>query len=86
MICVNIKIIGFRDSMKSGLNLNKICVDEKNNVLDILKHVEESSKIVLEPDEIMIICDDKQLYVNDKIPLDCKELLIFPLALGGCTT
>jgi hypothetical protein len=83
MTCIRLRIIGLHETKEKELSLNNICVDGKVNVLQVLDKVRNDIKIMFEFDEIMIICNNKQLYVNDEIPQDCKELIMFPLALGG---
>jgi hypothetical protein len=83
MTCIRLRIIGLNETKEKELSLNNICVDGKVNVLQVLDKVRNDIKIMFEFDEIMIICNNKQLYVNDEIPQDCKELIMFPLALGG---
>lgn len=83
MMCLNIRIIGFRRTGDNEINISNVCVSEKSKIIQILNNLKEDLKIMLELDDIMIICNNKQLYIDDEIPQDCKEILIFPIAPGG---
>jgi hypothetical protein len=74
--------VGFPE-VRSGLNTIELCVNEGVNVLQVLNKVKEDYGIKFEFDEIVIVCNDKQLYIDEGVPQNCEELMIFPLALGG---
>lgn len=81
MICVDVRIIGLR-----GVSENeqyKICVESYNTVSDVIKLIENKLGYRFNLDEIMVICNDKQVYVEETLPPSCRNLVIFPLALGG---
>lgn len=81
MVCLQISIIGFgKDVDKKTFNL---CVDIDTKVSYILEYLKRNFNMVFDPDEVMILCDDKQVYVDEPIPKECNVLVIFPLALGG---
>ncbi|MEM1644257.1 MAG: hypothetical protein QXL96_00060 [Ignisphaera sp.] len=49
----------------------------------MIELVENKLGLKFNLDEIMILCDDKQIYVEEPLPSNCRDLIIFPLALGG---
>ncbi|MEM1559936.1 MAG: hypothetical protein QW775_06325 [Ignisphaera sp.] len=81
MICVDVRIIGLR--RVSEKELYKICVESYNTVSDVIKIIESKLGYRFNLDEIMIVCNDKQVYVEETLPSSCENLVIFPLALGG---
>lgn len=81
MICINIRIIGFR--AVSDKELYKICVNVDDKVLRVIELIENKLGLKFNLDEIMILCDDKQIYAEEPLPSNCRDLIIFPLALGG---
>ncbi|MEM1682626.1 MAG: hypothetical protein QXG46_00180 [Ignisphaera sp.] len=79
MKCLAIKIIGFKNIKEKTL---EICSESRkiSTILDITKkHID----IEIAQEELMIICDNKQLYLDEEVPEECKVLMLFPLALGG---
>lgn len=79
MKCLAIKIMGFKNIKEKTL---EICSESRkiSTILDITKkHID----IEIAQEELMIICDNKQLYLDEEVPEECKVLMLFPLALGG---
>lgn len=79
MICLKIKVIGFSSVGEKVLD---VCI-ENNNVSSILNIIKNHIDVHIDPEEVIIICNDKQLYPDEKLPSDCNTLILFPLALGG---
>jgi len=45
--------------------------------------VKKVLNLSFDEDEIMIVCNDKQLYLDDSIPSECDEIELYPLVHGG---
>lgn len=80
MLCLKIRMIGFKNLKEAMYDL---CINEDEKILHVLKYINDYFGIALEPDEIIAICNDKQIYIDEPIPKECKILILFPLALGG---
>jgi len=52
-------------------------------IRDIIAKVKRVLNLSFDDDEIMIVCNDKQLYLDDSIPSECDEIELYPLAHGG---
>jgi len=74
---VKIVLLGFSSKLKD----KELEVDIEMNALvrDVINRLSH----IVDPDEIMIICNNKQLYLDDVIPENCRSLEIYPLAHGG---
>jgi hypothetical protein len=82
---VKVKIAGFRDLPKP-LAINIQLNEEERKVVDVvIKEVFKRLNITIEEDEVLIICNDKMLYLDDEIPTSCEEIELYPLARGGST-
>lgn len=81
MICLQVRIIGFiKDSNEK---IHSLCIDANEKVAHILEYLEKEFNITFDLDEVMILCNDRQVYVDEPIPGGCDILTVFPLALGG---
>jgi len=70
----------------AGLSVEKkheVCADNNLKVQYVIEQVEKNTGMHIDRDEIMIMCNDRQLYIDENVPNECMEILIFPLALGG---
>jgi hypothetical protein len=82
---VKVKIAGFRGFPKP-LAINIQLNEEERKVVDVvIKEVFKRLNITVEEDEVLIICNDKMLYLDDEIPTSCEEIELYPLARGGST-
>lgn len=75
---IRVYLIGF-DGKKRSLNIEYLGYE---SIRDIIAKVKSMINIRFD-DEIMIICNNKQLYLDDLIPNECNELELYPLAHGG---
>ncbi|MDK6028295.1 hypothetical protein QPL79_02820 [Ignisphaera sp. 4213-co] len=77
---ITVKLIGF------GQAQNRILSIEIDNIT-VSDLITEVSKIVkfddVSIDEFIAICNNEQLYLDDKIPEECQEIELFPFASGG---
>ncbi len=76
---VEIRLIGF-NGRKYSLNIEYIGGE---TIKDIIAKVKKAINLSFNDDEIMIVCNDKQLYLDDPIPSKCSEIELYPLAHGG---
>jgi hypothetical protein len=82
---VKVKIAGFR-GLPKPLAINIQLNEEERKVVDVvIKEVFKRLNITIEEDEVLIICNDKMLYLDDEIPTSCEEIELYPLARGGST-
>jgi hypothetical protein len=82
---VKVKIAGFR-GLPKPLAINIQLNEEERKVVDVvIKEVFKRLNITVEEDEVLIICNDKMLYLDDEIPTSCEEIELYPLARGGST-
>lgn len=69
-----IKFVGFH----GGKYVKEVEVCGDARIKDVIGMVLDRSF-----DEVMVVCNSKQLYPDDYIPSDCRELDVYPLASGG---
>lgn len=81
MVCLQIRVIGF--GKEASENSYSLCVDVNEKVSYVLEYLQKNFNIVFDLDEVMVLCNDKQIYIDEPIPEDCSVLTVFPLALGG---
>lgn len=79
MKCLAIKIVSFKNIGEKTL---EIC-SESREVSTILNIIKKQIDIEMVQEELMVVCDNKQLYLDEEVPEECKVLMLFPLALGG---
>ncbi|MEM0048095.1 MAG: hypothetical protein QXT53_08195 [Ignisphaera sp.] len=78
---VIVKLIGFKDLQNRYL---EILLDEDSTVSQLVnKFLQMASVSEMNGDEIMVMCNNKQLYPDDKVPEDCQTIELFPFASGG---
>lgn len=80
MLCIKIRVTGFRNIK---INSHVICIDKDKKLFQVLDMLKEKFNIEIDQDEIMAMCNDKQIYLDEYIPNDCDIITLFPLALGG---
>ncbi|HID80143.1 MAG TPA: hypothetical protein EYP48_00290 [Ignisphaera sp.] len=68
-----IRLVGFYGDK----HVRELEIHDEVKVKDIVGRVLDNV------DEVMVICGSKQLYLDDIVPYDCRELDIYPLASGG---
>lgn len=76
---IRVHLIGFGGT-KSSLNIEYFGYE---HIRDIIAKVKNVMNLSFDDDEIMAVCNDKQLYLDDNIPSECDELVLYPLAHGG---
>ncbi|ADM27146.1 hypothetical protein Igag_0298 [Ignisphaera aggregans DSM 17230] len=76
---MKIRLIGF-SGQKYSLDIEHI---ESETIRDIVTRVKKVLNLSFDDDEIMVVCNDKQLYLDDPIPSGCNEIELYPLAHGG---
>lgn len=79
MLCLKLRITGFKNIKEEY----ELCINEDEKVLQILEHIKSKFNISLDSGEVMVVCNDKQIYLDEVVPKECKSLTIFPLAFGG---
>lgn len=80
---VIVKLIGFKDLQNRYL---EILLDEDSTISQLVnKFLQMESVPEMNGDEIMVMCNNKQLYPDDKVPEDCQTIELFPFASGGKT-
>jgi len=71
---IMIKLVGFY----GGKHVREVEVCDDARIKDVVGMALNRSI-----DEVMVVCNSKQLYPDDYIPSDCRELTVYPLASGG---
>uniref|UniRef100_A0A7C4FCU8 MoaD/ThiS family protein n=1 Tax=Ignisphaera aggregans TaxID=334771 RepID=A0A7C4FCU8_9CREN len=79
---VKVRLAGFRGFPKP-VTISIQLSEERGKIADVIKEAFKHLDIVVEEDEVLVICDDKMLYLDDEIPASCEELELYPLARGG---
>jgi|UniRef100_A0A7J3YTM4 hypothetical protein len=79
---VRVRLVGFRGFPKP-VTISIQLSEERGKIADVIKEAFKHLDIVVEEDEVLIICDDKMLYLDDEIPTSCEEFELYPLARGG---
>ena len=79
MTSVKIRLFGFDGSSK----VIDIAVHSNITVREIISNVIKMLNLKIDNDEVLILCNGRQLYPDDVLPINCMELELFPLALGG---
>lgn len=80
MLCLRIRVAGFGNTKREQY---EVCVEGDVKVSNLLEEVKKVANLQLNQDEIMIVCNDRQIYLEEYVPKDCETLVLFPLALGG---
>ncbi|MEL9939920.1 MAG: hypothetical protein QW348_01880 [Ignisphaera sp.] len=80
---VIVKPIGFKDLQDRYM---EILLDENSTISQLVnKFLQVMSVSEMNGDEIIVMCNNKQLYPDDKVPEDCQTIELFPFASGGKT-
>jgi len=77
---ITIRIKGFRGITKNTVEIETGEGDSIRRVINLL-----ATKIGFNIDasEILVVCNNTMLYLDDPIPKECNQIEIYPLALGG---
>ncbi|MEM2262234.1 MAG: hypothetical protein QXK24_07270 [Ignisphaera sp.] len=76
---IKVKLFGLGDKGR----ILEVVVQESSTIRDIVAMVVKGLTLEIDYDEVMVLCNEVQLYPDDMLPKNCTELEFFPLALGG---
>jgi hypothetical protein len=77
---ITIRIKGFRGITRDVVEIE---AGEGDSIRRIINLLATKIKFDIDVSEILVVCNNTMLYLDDPIPRDCNQIEIYPLALGG---
>jgi hypothetical protein len=77
---ITIRIKGFRGITRDVVEIE---TGEGDSIRRIINLLATKIKFNIDASEVLVICDNTMLYLDDPIPKECDQIEIYPLALGG---
>ncbi|MCI4435236.1 MAG: hypothetical protein JHC33_00290 [Ignisphaera sp.] len=77
---ITIRIKGFRGITRNTVEIE---TDEGDSIRRIINLLTTKIGFNIDASEILVVCNNTMLYLDDSIPKECNQIEIYPLALGG---
>lgn len=79
IVSIKIRLFGFSGSSR----VIDLVIHSNATIKEIITSVIKMLNLKVNYDEVLVLCNGRQLYLDDVLPINCMELEFFPLALGG---
>ncbi len=77
---IRVKLFGFGGKNRMVV---EVVVHSNVAVRDVVANIIKMLDLEVDYDEVMVLCNGVQVYLDDVLPNNCSELELFPLAFGG---